>query len=88
MDSPNPVILKVSIPAYKKVMIETSDGMRYFCDLKSFESVYCFPKDELQWSKVSPDSYGLGLVWESRFEVHVSQIVALAERKEKIQKSA
>ena len=88
MDTTNPVILNVSTPQYQRVVIEASNGIRYFCDLSALSKVYCFPKTEKDWSKVSPDSYGLGLVWESRFEVHVSQIVALADKIETIQKSA
>jgi hypothetical protein len=61
-----------------RVSIEASDGRRYEADLSSFCGVYCFPRDADEWSQVSIDSYGLGLVWASRFEVHVDQIIGLA----------
>ena len=38
------------------------------------------PRDADELSRVSIDSYGLGLVWASRFEVHVDQIIGLATR--------
>lgn len=84
MGAPTPVILKVETPEYKKLVIEGSDGNRYFTDLSSFLKVYCFPGDKSEWDKVSTDSYGLSLVWASRFEVHMDQVVALAYKTEKI----
>jgi hypothetical protein len=61
-----------------RVSIEASDGNRYEADLSPFASVYCFPRDASAWARVSIDPYGLGLVWASRFEVHVDQIMGLA----------
>ena len=82
MGRSTPLIRSVATPAYKRVSIEASDDNRYEADLSSFSSVYCFPRDASDWSKVSIDSYGLGLVWASRFEVHVDQIIGLAEHVE------
>ena len=87
MDSPSPVITKISTPSFKKVVIEASDGNRYYSDLTSFSKVYCFPKTESDWKQVSVDSYGLGLVWTSRFEVHVDQVIGLAAKVESIQQA-
>ena len=50
--------------------------------------MYCFPRDAAAWSQVSIDSYGLALVWASRFEVHVDQIIGLAARVQRIAASA
>jgi hypothetical protein len=82
MGTSTAVIVKVSTPEYAQVVIETSDGVLYQADLSSFESVYCFPKTPEQWSAVSQDDAGLALVWTSRFEVHVDQVMALATRVE------
>jgi len=82
MGTSSAVIVKVNTPVYAQVEIETSDGMLYLADLSSFSSVYCFPKTPEQWCAVSQDSAGLALVWTSRFEVHVDQVVALATRVE------
>jgi hypothetical protein len=83
----NPLIISVSTPEYKKVVVETSDGMRYFADLSTMSPVYCFPKTT-DWDKVSPDSYGLALIWVTRFEVHVDQVIGLAYKTEQISRSA
>lgn len=86
MAYPTPVIKKISIPSYKKILIETSDDHRYESDLSSLSAVYCFPKDEAEWKKCSVDSYGLGIIWSSRFEVHVDQVIGLATKDEKLTK--
>jgi hypothetical protein len=78
MGSPTPLIRSVMTPGYMRVSIDASDGNRYDADLSSFSGVYCFPRDASEWSRVSIDSYGLALVWASRFEVHVDQIIGLA----------
>jgi len=83
-----PVILRVDTPAYGRVVVEASDGVRYHADLSSFARVYCYPSDQAAWTQVSPDSYGLGLIWASRFEVHVDQVIGLAERTEPVERSA
>lgn len=80
------VIKNIMIPAYKKIIIETSDEHRYESDLSSLSAVYCFPKDEAEWKKCSVDSYGLGIIWSSRFEVHVDQVIGLATKVETLTK--
>jgi hypothetical protein len=75
-----PVILRVSTPGYGQVVIEASDGMQYHADLSALAGVYCYPKTREAWDQVCIDSYGLALVWTSRFEVHVDQVVGLASR--------
>ncbi len=86
MDSP--VILKVETPEYKKVTIEASDGLRYYSDLSALSQVYCFPKSKEEWAQVSVDGHGRSLIWTSRFEAHVDQIMGLAFKKEKVQRPA
>ena len=78
LGAPPPLIRSVTTPAYMRVVIDASDGRRCEADLSSFSGVYCFPRDADEWSRVSIDSYGLGLVWASRFEVHVDQVLGLA----------
>ncbi len=84
MDRPTPLIRRVSTPAYGEVSIEASDGNRYHADLTSFRSVFCYPPDPERWSDVSVDSHGLALVWACRFEVHVDQVIGLADRIERL----
>lgn len=84
----NPVILGVATPQYGRVVVETSEGLRYTTDLSSLARVYCYPRDKVAWDQVSPDSHGLALVWTSRFEVHVDQVIALAEKAEPVQQTA
>ena len=88
MGQPTPVIRHVQTPDYGKIIIETSDNKRYHADLKNFANILCFPKDKDAWSKVSIDSYGLGLIWTSRFEVHVDQVIGLAIKVEDIKRTA
>jgi hypothetical protein len=77
MDNTTELIISVDAPDYKIVEVTTSTGRRYRADLSAFSNVYCFPKNKNEWAKVSIDSYGLALVWASRFEVHADQIVNL-----------
>ena len=86
MDQTTPVILNVSIPNYEEVIIETSDNNRYYANLKEFRKVYCFPKNRKEWNKVSIDSHGFGLIWSCRFEVHVDQVIGIANKVEPIVK--
>jgi hypothetical protein len=75
------LIVSVSPPAYGRVIVETSDGLRHHADLAPvFSTVHCYPKDAGSWATVTPDAAGLALVWPSRFEVHVDQVLALADR--------
>lgn len=82
MGNTTTVIRKIYTPAYKKIIIETSDNHRYESDLSALSGVYCFPKDEKEWKKCSIDSYGLGIIWSCRFEVHVDQVIGLASKSE------
>lgn len=84
-----PLILSVSTPDYGKIVVETSDGRRHHVDLAPvFSRVHCFPKDTAEWAIVTPDAAGLALVWSTRFEVHVDQVLALANRVEPARRSA
>ena len=85
MDNTFEVIKSVSTPEYKKVIIETNNK-RYSADLGDFLKVYCFPSEE-EWPKVSIDSRGIDLVWPSRFEVHVDQVIDRAYKVEDIQQA-
>lgn len=82
MGASTPVILRVSAPEHGRVIVDAADGMRYHADLSVFAGVCCFPLTEHEWRQITIDSYGLGLVWSNRFEVHADQIVALAHLRE------
>lgn len=88
MGSPTPLIRAVSTPALGRVAIVASDGRRYHADLSMFEAVYCFPKDFETWSAVWIDSHELALVWPTRFEVHVDQVIGLASHVEPVNDAA
>jgi len=88
MGSSSPLIVRVLTPEYKKVIVDASDGNRYHADLSTMEKVYCFPKDKLDWDRVSADSFGSVLIWTSRFEAHIDQIIGLAYKTEAIAKTA
>ena len=88
MGATTPVILRVATPEYGHVVVEASDGFRYRADLSSFSAVYCYPANKGEWDRVAPDAYGLALVWSSRLEVHVDQIIALASQREVLERTA
>jgi len=88
MGSTTPVAINAWAPKYGNVVVEGSDGVRYHADLSSLSSVYCYPTNEAAWRKVSVDSYGLALVWTTRFEVHMDQVVGLAFKKESVAQTA
>lgn len=88
MGSPDPVAVRVFTPEYKKVVVEASDGHRYHADLSSLSGVYCFPKNKAEWDQVSADSFGSALIWTSRFEAHMDQIIGLAYKTENLMQSA
>jgi hypothetical protein len=80
--------LKISTPKYMHIVIEASDGKIYHSDLSSFSKVHCFPKTFEEWTKVSSDSSGFALIWSSRFEVHIDQVIGLATKIEDSPKTA
>ena len=88
MGSTTPVIMNVSAPKLGTVIVEASDGNRYYSDLSSLKAVHCYPKTNEEWKKVTADSYGLGLIWSTRFEVHMDQVIALATKIESIKKAS
>lgn len=88
MDTATPVIFQFSLPEFKKVVLEASDGKRYRSDLSLFEKVYCFPKSFEEWKRAYLDQSGAAIVWSSRFEVHIDQVIGLAYRVESSKTSA
>jgi hypothetical protein len=88
MGAPSPLIVSVTTPEYGRVVIDASDGARYHADLRPLSSVYCFPQTKAEWDAVAPDGAGLALVWTTRFEVHVDQVLGLADRTERRLQSA
>ena len=84
MGNTTPVVTKINTPSYQKLVIETADGYRYESDLSSLSKVYCFPKNAADWKRCSIDTYGLGIIWSSRFEVHVDQVIGLATQTKKL----
>lgn len=84
MDSASTIILKVEPDGYKKLIVDTNGSERHFVDFSGtdLEKVYCFPKSEDEWEKVSVDGYGRGLIWSCRFEAHIDQVLLFSKRKE------
>lgn len=88
MDNTSPVIVKFDVPSYGRVIIQGADGTRYYSDLSSLSRTYCYPKNLTEWKKASIDSYGLALIWRSRFEAHIDQIIGLASKKDSVSPSS
>ena len=84
MDKANPLILNVKPLTLPKLIIETNDGYYHTSDLSEFKNVFCFPKTQKEWETVSPDADGIALIWSTRFEVHVDQIIPNSEKVEPI----
>jgi hypothetical protein len=74
MDSANKIIKYFEVLEYKKIKIVLNDGTVIFSDLSELDDVYCFPAEK-DWNKISIDNYGRGLIWSTRFEVHIDQII-------------
>lgn len=74
MDCSNKIIRSIEAIEYKKIKVIFSDGTMVFSDLSDFSDVYCFPVKN-DWKNCSIDSYGRGIIWSSRFEVHIDQVV-------------
>jgi hypothetical protein len=79
MGKANIMIKKAKALALPKVEIETNESKRYIADLSDFKSVYCFPKNQKEWSNISITASGFNLTWGTRFEVHIDQILDSAE---------
>jgi hypothetical protein len=78
------VIRSVATPGYGRVVMETSDGRAFAADLSSFAAVTCFPRTLDEWNVVAPDADGFALVWKSGFEVHLDQVIGLADHVESV----
>jgi hypothetical protein len=76
VDKTTSLIVSVSARQNFQVEVLLTDGNTVVSDLSRFKSVYCFPKSDAEWLNVSVDSHGLDLIWASRFEVHVDQVLA------------
>jgi hypothetical protein len=74
MDSSNQVIKTIEPIEYKKIKVILSSSTVVFTDLSDFSDVYCFPP-ERNWKECWVDSYGKGVIWSTRFEVHLDQIL-------------
>lgn len=76
-------ILKITPNKYNKIVIETSVGKRYFCDLTFFQNIHCYPKIE-EWNNVTIDRNGKDLIWSSQFKVKIDQVIDHAYKTETI----
>ena len=88
MDQPSTVILRVKVSEYRKIVVDVSDGKRYYSDLSPMAFVFCFPKNASEWGLVAPANGGDALKWQSGFEAHIDQIIGYATRIEDSPKSA
>lgn len=74
-------ITKVAPLEYGRVVIETSANKRYFSDLNDLNKVHCYPPKD-QWDSVSIDQDAIDLIWSTRFEVHIHQVIDRAYKTE------
>lgn len=74
-------ITKVTTNKYNKVVIETSLGKRYYSDLTFFQNIHCYPTSD-EWNNVSIDRNGEGLIWSSKFQVKINQVIEQAYQTE------
>ena len=81
MDRAVKKIINVKTLEYRKLVVETSSNKLLYVDLSDFVDVFCFPV-ESEWEKVKIGSFGVDLIWQSGFEVHIDQLMPLAFREE------
>lgn len=74
-------IKKFSLGAYHEITIELNDGSTYSANLSTFNDVYCYPKNFIEWSKASIGEFKADIEWETGFAVHLDQIASLSEDK-------
>ncbi len=87
MGQADPVVVSVRALKIPLIEFDTADGFRFTSDLKKFERVYCFPKNQDEWNQVF-EMDGDRIVWQNRFEVHIDQAVANSIKKEAINQTA
>ena len=87
MGKADPIVVAVRALEMPLVQFDTDEGIRYTCDLKKFEGVYCFPKSQEEWEEVF-EMEGDRIVWKNRFDVHVDQAIAYTIRKESSEQSS
>lgn len=78
MGDPAAEIREVQTPSYGKLVIRTTLGSIYHIDMTALSGQSSFPRDEAAWKQVSIDHFGMGLSWNSRFEISVGAIIAMA----------
>jgi hypothetical protein len=86
MDNTSTIIKKVIPLEYNKLVIETNENEKFFADLSTFSKVYCYPGID-DWKNVSIDSYGIDLIWPTRFEVHITQVIDSSYKVERIKQA-
>ena len=63
---------------YNIISIKLNDGSEYTADISSFQPVYCYPKDENEWSKAFVGEFKADIQWPCGFDIHLHQIADLA----------
>jgi hypothetical protein len=72
-------IIKFEIHSYNNITIHLSDNSSYSANLQSFNDIYCYPKNFLEWQKARIGEFKADIEWESGFGVHLDQIASLSE---------
>jgi hypothetical protein len=68
---------------YNVISIVLTDDSEYVADISSFQSVYCYPKNEIEWNQAYVGECKADIEWPEGFGIHLDQIAALATEQQK-----
>ncbi len=77
----NFILLKIKsfdLLQYNLIKIILSDDSAYTADISSFQNIYCYPKDSIEWSQASIGEFKTSIVWPCGFDIHLDQIANIA----------
>ncbi|NOT77518.1 MAG: hypothetical protein HOP07_00785 [Bacteriovoracaceae bacterium] len=63
---------------YNIIKINLSDDSVYTADISSFQSVYCYPKNEAEWLQAFVGEFKTAIEWPCGFDIHLDQIANIA----------
>lgn len=65
---------------YNFVKIVLSDNSEYTADLSSdYSKLFCYPQNLNEWRKARINDGAFAIEWDSGFDIHFDQIIAIAE---------
>ncbi len=73
-------IKDISISEYNVVTIFLTNNSKFTANLSSdFSKLFCYPKNLIEWKSVRINEGAFALEWDSGFDIHFDQIIAIAD---------